>query len=1775
MRSVCSLPARRQVPTITPRCSRRRCEFRLMLWLLLLSAAAPLPAQLPADMNTPEERAAYVGRLTAESEAARAEAGLWALEHGMPVYDNDGQNTRELMAILDGRPVYYTTQNVRSATSLATDRVRDVALWDLTGEGWAVGVWDAAGAHASHREFVGPDGQSRVKVRDSFFTSAHSTHVAGTIGAAGVDPNAKGMAPRARIESYDWTNDTAQMFSRAANGPNQPKNIYVSNHSYGYVVGWVYYASAAMTGHVGWHYTGVWFGRNSFDEWFGQYNTIARQWDDVAYQNAFYLAFAAAGNDRNDGPKIGETVYYYLSGWHEITYSPDTCPPGDGSFKDGYDTISGPAVAKNIVTVGAVHQAVSGDTRSCVRAAMTDFSCWGPTDDGRIKPDIVANGIDVYSCDHDGSQDYAVFSGTSMASPAAAGSAILLAQHYGRLYPGQAMCSSTLKALILHTADDLGRVGPDYQYGWGLMNTRAAAELIQEDHDSLVGDLIVEAYLRPQNPSDSYYLHTDGTTPIRITLCWTDPPATALTSRDDPARRLVNDLDLRLIGPGGSPTFCPYVLDPVAPLVPARTGDNQRDNVEQVYVAAPGQTGAYEVRISFKNTLVDKEQRYSLISNLPLVNQRAPVAEDGQATIGKNQPVTITLKAADEGLPQPPGKLSYTIVSLPKHGTLAHPAGTPITQPMTLAQNANQVVYKPAADFLGEDSFTFSADDGGAAPFGGVSSIATVTVSVQDIARQEYQVSEGEDDATGLQGYQVVSADSLRLGQYTSAARFQGIEIPRGARIVGATLRLYPEVIDKSRGVVQAEATGDAKNFTTMNPRLYDRVKTQALVAWNWDGTENPRQWYDSPDIAAVIQEVVDRSDWSAGNDLVILYVGKEIAGEAPRFRAWESDPVYAPKLDIAFAASLVTGGTSTSSPASPSEPGRSAPTAANLTLYGAANMPSSIALNATDDGLPAPLSLAIDSLPVHGSLEYSNGTAITKTGTLASHADRVIYRPHADFTGDDAFRFRAHDGGSAPSGGSSNVATVSIKVRNMVTREYQVIVPEDDAYGTDGPPAVLSDLLFVGRNDSAMRFQNVDVLPASEVVSARLKVSIGTPTIKANMNGVLRAQAIGDARDFTTPGLRIPNLPKTQANTPWSWQAGDAGPEETLYASPDISAVIQEVVDRPDWLIDNSLAVLYSGDKTTGQDVPFFACESPYSVRAARLQITCGLQTPAILPPTVNQTVPTARDAVTETPFDTAVTVTLSATDDGLPNPPGKLTYAIASLPSHGTLEYLQGGSIVAPGVLAGSSNQAVYRPTTGFMGPDSFAFYVDDGAVPTGSGESNIATIRVMVRPPLTQKLSGGTYVKASEDDAFATRQDASNNFTQPTLLVGLNTTAMRFTGINIPQGSKIISAHLTVRLSMWLPQGVASVLQAEATGNAADFSQDNRLVSALSLTDAFVDWIWSPGNYVGDWKNPIATRVSPDIRQVVQEIVDRPDWVPGNAIAVVLWSQNIPRSELQLLSYDNSPTAAALIAPALSITYAPNGTDASGNAGTLPPDVSPPTNDSPLAKADHYWRFDEETGTVLYDSIGGRHGAVEYAQRVPGKVNGALAFNGQTGYATLPQNEPVWLPQNDFTVTAWVWFNTGTSTSSPYDDEMLLDLNFIDYRSSGFGMGYCLLRQRDACQILFGVATKTSSLERLNTTTSLYKNRWYHIAAVRRGATQEVYVNGRLDGTRNCSPQPVAQYSGSDNQVSIGRYTEKNSGSRQLLDGKLDEVAIFDEALSAEAIRQIYDEATAGNP
>ena len=114
------------------------------------------------------------------------------------------------MKIENGKVYIYATNNVNAAISTGADLIRNTAPYNLNGTGTTVGIWDGGAVRSTHQEFG-----VRVTVGDNSFAANHSTHVGGTIGAAGVDANALGMAPSVTIKSYEWTNDVSEMTSLA------------------------------------------------------------------------------------------------------------------------------------------------------------------------------------------------------------------------------------------------------------------------------------------------------------------------------------------------------------------------------------------------------------------------------------------------------------------------------------------------------------------------------------------------------------------------------------------------------------------------------------------------------------------------------------------------------------------------------------------------------------------------------------------------------------------------------------------------------------------------------------------------------------------------------------------------------------------------------------------------------------------------------------------------------------------------------------------------------------------------------------------------------------------------------------------------------------------------------------------------------------------------------------------------------------------------------------------------------------------------------------------------------------------------------------------------------------------------------------------------------------------------------------------------------------------------------------------------------------------------
>ncbi len=217
---------------------------------------------------------------------------------------------------------------------------------------------------------------------------------------------------------------------------------------------------------------------------------------------------------------------------------------------------------------------------------LVGSSSRGPAHDGRIKPDISAHGQGQISTNQN--NGYQTFGGTSAASPGIAGVSAQLYQVYMDANGGALPESALIKASLLNTANDMGNVGPDFKFGWGLVNAYRAALLI-EDGRYLADDV-------SQGGNNTHTISVPAnTTQVRFMVYWSDPAATPGAS---PA--LVNDLDLVVTDPS-SGTHLPYLLDhtpnPVNLDTPATNGADHMNNMEQVLLNNPA-AGNYDIDIS-------------------------------------------------------------------------------------------------------------------------------------------------------------------------------------------------------------------------------------------------------------------------------------------------------------------------------------------------------------------------------------------------------------------------------------------------------------------------------------------------------------------------------------------------------------------------------------------------------------------------------------------------------------------------------------------------------------------------------------------------------------------------------------------------------------------------------------------------------------------------------------------------------------------------------------------------------------------------------------------------------------------------------------------------------------------------------------------------------------------------------------------------------------------------------------------------------------------------
>ncbi len=573
-----------------------------------------------------------------------------------------------------------------------------------------------------------------------------------------------------------------------------------------------------------------------------------------------------------------------------------------------FRTMADPARAAMAITVGATND----------ENALTQYSAYGfiapRTNVGEdFKPDVVAPGGSYYytgmmSADSGTSDgigldkepnDYACGVGTSFSAPFVSGCAALVIdamQKQGIKWNfGSSDQPRYVKMLLCATASETNAQRENKQFDPSLNRAAAGPEGFPAGKDEQEGYGLINPDAAVEAVSQTYALGSTATG---------DLGGSATAKRV--WARMVNlkkgcDITVSLTNPTGG-DFDLYLYS----VVPSKTGTPVILASSTAVAAGEPESLPYAPTANMTALLVVKRVSGAGTFTMGSTQAGPPAAVDAQISCAFNGSTTVTLQATDDGKPNPPGALSYTILSMPAHGRLELTGGTAITKVPTKL-TSDKVVYKPTTNWLGQDSFTFCADDGGSAPFGGQSNTATVKITIVKEMTVEYQVRSSADDASCWETYQFPTDKWLGIGTHHAGMRFTGVAIPQGSTILRASLEICaaPDaLVAQVDGLVKGEAADNPPAFGTDTHVITRATTTTASTAWKWTGA-NPwavDAWYESPDIHTVVQEIVDRPGWASNNAMVIIYTfNADPSGNERRFWSYDGDPTKAAKLTITY----------------------------------------------------------------------------------------------------------------------------------------------------------------------------------------------------------------------------------------------------------------------------------------------------------------------------------------------------------------------------------------------------------------------------------------------------------------------------------------------------------------------------------------------------------------------------------------------------------------------------------------------------------------------------------------------------------------------------------------------------------------------------------------------------------------------------------------------------------------------------------------------------------
>jgi hypothetical protein len=450
---------------------------------------------------------------------------------------------------------------------------------------------------------------------------------------------------------------------------------------------------------------------------------------------------------------------------------------------------------------------------------------------------------------------------------------------------------------------------------------------------------------------------------------------------------------------------------------------------------------------------------------------RPPYVQGGERETLPDTPLLIALLGDDDGLPNPPGALAYIVTSLPAYEL--RDAGddhtiAPGDLPYTLVGGGNEVLYTPTGGFIGQDSFQFKANDGGAAPEGGDSGAGLVLVHVRepipDYFTHEYGWMEYFDVMYRSITYQPNGSPDF----YTVCVEpISSLPVdPEGSTPILLGDEDYKQINIGGGKWVWLYGVSYNTFFVSSNGNV-------SFTGGDWNGWASLQNHFSLPRITGVSDDlepdiVNPNISWRQLDDRVVVTYDHVyewwLFGGGPS--TFQIEMFFDGRIRVSFlgiGASWGIVGLSAGAGLPPDfeetnfarlgcQP--APPRAYDVSVATALNTPVTLTLHAEDDGLPDPpaaLEYVILSLPLGGTMYDPAGGAIDSVPySLMNYGNQVDYAPNPGFGGADRLDYKVNDGGVPFEGGDSNVATATVYVSEP-RLIYSFPLNEDPGWTTEG----------------------------------------------------------------------------------------------------------------------------------------------------------------------------------------------------------------------------------------------------------------------------------------------------------------------------------------------------------------------------------------------------------------------------------------------------------------------------------------------------------------------------------------------------------------------------------------------------------------------------------------------------------------------------------------------------------------------------------------------------